>query len=408
MLIAVLLALMTAGPTLKTPETSTLFERFADPESGVISYVLKPGLTAWNQQSLYFTQKSMTDDGRFLVYTVADDERKVTLPKGSHGMPRHLAIVDFLSDKAYQIEDDIAEYSIPYVDCREDRIYYVNDERNAFCRRDLLVDPRKEIELFKMPKVAPEGMRLRSWYTHLTLSTDRTVAFLDIWCKDKNGKPHCQEGLLSLKDGTFTKWCDLDFLADHGQINPSDNSLALGAWEGVKTEKVNGVPQYRRMWLYTAKGEATNIPSKDILHATHEAWSDDGKSFYWCSRDPARDKYGVYRYDLATKTETCVASEKAMHAMISPDNTKLVYDWPLPPLGRGSPWSVSYKDLKTGRVWKIFSRRPGLVEPGQRSTLHPDPHPQFVMNAKYIVSTMNGDDHRMNLAITPVAQFAAP
>jgi len=103
-----------------------------------------------------------------------------------------------------------------------------------------------------------------------------------------------------------------------------------------------------------------------------------------------------------------VASEKAMHAMISPDNTKLVYDWPLPPLGRGSPWSVSYKDLKTGRVWKIFSRRPGLVEPGQRSTLHPDPHPQFVMNAKYIVSTMNGDDHRMNLAITPVAQFAAP
>ena len=48
---------------MKTPATSKLFVKHVDPRSGVVSYLLKPGLVAFNQQSLYFTAKSMTDDG---------------------------------------------------------------------------------------------------------------------------------------------------------------------------------------------------------------------------------------------------------------------------------------------------------------------------------------------------------
>ena len=57
-----------AASGLKTPETSSLFVPSTDPDSGVKSYVLRPGLTDWNQQSIYFTAKSMTDDGRFLLF----------------------------------------------------------------------------------------------------------------------------------------------------------------------------------------------------------------------------------------------------------------------------------------------------------------------------------------------------
>ena len=66
---------------MKTPATSKLFVKFADPKTGVISYLVKPGSIAFNQQSLYFTAKSMTDDGRFLVFSVCNDE----FPPEKHG-----------------------------------------------------------------------------------------------------------------------------------------------------------------------------------------------------------------------------------------------------------------------------------------------------------------------------------
>ena len=60
---------------MKTPETSKLFRKSVDPKSGVVSYVLDARI-AEEQQSLYFTQKSMTEDGRFLVFRICGGERR--------------------------------------------------------------------------------------------------------------------------------------------------------------------------------------------------------------------------------------------------------------------------------------------------------------------------------------------
>ena len=49
-------------------ENSPLFEKFVDPYSGVESYLLKPKAFAFSQQSIYFTNKSVTDDGRYLIF----------------------------------------------------------------------------------------------------------------------------------------------------------------------------------------------------------------------------------------------------------------------------------------------------------------------------------------------------
>ena len=54
--------------TAATFENSPLFVKHMDPYSGVESYLLKPKAFAFSQQSIYFTNKSVTDDGRYLIF----------------------------------------------------------------------------------------------------------------------------------------------------------------------------------------------------------------------------------------------------------------------------------------------------------------------------------------------------
>ncbi|MBO5991265.1 MAG: EamA family transporter, partial [Lentisphaeria bacterium] len=81
---------------MATPETSKHFCKHIDPESGVVSYIFDSVYPGLNHQSLYFTQKSMTDDGRFLVFHVSG---------GWLGNQKNLAVYDFLHEKAYMIAD---------------------------------------------------------------------------------------------------------------------------------------------------------------------------------------------------------------------------------------------------------------------------------------------------------------
>ena len=98
MKIAIMFAGFCLAATASTPETSPLFKRHVDRSSGVVSYVLEPGRFAHNQQSIYFTAKSMTDDGRFLVFDVSDDEFAVR--DGKHvKVKKQKAVIDFMRDK---------------------------------------------------------------------------------------------------------------------------------------------------------------------------------------------------------------------------------------------------------------------------------------------------------------------
>ena len=95
---------------MKTPETSKYFERHEDPSSHVVSWILKPGLTAHNQQSLYFTAKSMTDDGRFFLYHAACDEFDRKRPRRGKWM----MMIDFRTDELIELEG--VRGDIPFLD----------------------------------------------------------------------------------------------------------------------------------------------------------------------------------------------------------------------------------------------------------------------------------------------------
>ena len=399
-------------PAIKTPQTSALFERRVDPKSGVPFYVLKTKLLAYNQQSVYFTHKSMTDDGRFIVFWCSDDEfegpgERVKGGKGERGKAKRrkskwLGLVDFKTDQLHSYED--CHPWIPFLDTKTDVMYYVTDD--GFFRRDLLVDPAKEIKICDLPAaLKAEGRKIKMICTHLTLTADRTHAFLESRVDDK-----FVQGMVDLRDGSYEKWGEADIFINHGQINPVDDTLALCAFEGhwkdakgvqhdiPRPTKENPNVVYPRLQLL-GKGWRRMIPSKKTNYATHERWDEQGEGFYWCSG-------GVYYHDLATGRQTQI-SPVGTHAMMSADRRYVVSDHSVNGWWRGSAWETHFWNRETGKGVKMNSFIERYTPRERPSKLHPDPHPQFVCCDRYMIWTLNSPDSHMDLAIAATDEVAA-
>ena len=295
------LMLAAALTGVHTPETSKLFERRTDPESGVVSYSLVYGAPDDNRQSLYFVTKSMTEDGRFLVFNYTKgNERK------GRG-PRKLMVADLLKDEVHELGDP---GMIPFVDCKKDYIVYGRIKQNPGFYRQNLDDPGREIKLCDIPGALTEMGRVRYLATHLTLTRDRSKAFLDASVIAPNGATNYVQGLLTLANGVFESWGTTDFFCNHGQLNPVRDDLALCAWEeawlkpGQAYRKKTG--WYPRMWLVEPGGKRTLVPARDRNCASHEVWDDDGKGFSWCGRP---GDY-VYHHDLGGAWRSGTARRK--------------------------------------------------------------------------------------------------
>ena len=136
---------------LRTPATSKHFEKRIDPVSGVVSYALSLGVER-NVQSLYFTAKSMTADGRFLLVDVSRNERlnnfdaQGRLLKKAPANRKHKALVDFLKDELVELPE--VDGQIPFVDVKADYMVYFRNQ--AFYRRDFRA-PAAETKLCDYP-----------------------------------------------------------------------------------------------------------------------------------------------------------------------------------------------------------------------------------------------------------------
>ena len=211
---------------LKTPETSRLFVRHVDPSSGVESWLLKPGVFSFHQQSCYFTQKSMTDDGRFIFFWARDPEFE---PDGKTKKKNRLnttALIDFKTDT---IVDLRVTHQIPFLDVKTDQLWYfrtvkgkVTTERHV-CRRDFLVDPLKEIVVCKVPDALLKDVK-KVYYlsTHPTLTTDRKKMFIAAHLDDRY-----EQGCINFETGAWESWGTTPFFANHDQLNPVRDDIAL-------------------------------------------------------------------------------------------------------------------------------------------------------------------------------------
>jgi len=376
-----------------TPETSRLFEKRVDAVSGVVSYALSGGERE-NRQSIYFTTKSMTDDGRFLVFDRSDNER---FNPNESFFSRRKAVVDFLKDEIFDLPG--ADGNIPFIDAKED--YLVTTDARGFVRYDLR-EPSKPIRLCDFPEELLKLGKPRYWFTHLTLTTDRRKAFLDT-CFEAPGVTNYVQGLLELATGRFEKWGQTYFFCNHGQLNPLRDDLALCAWEEVWTgagaKRWQELGYCPRLWLMAPGGKQTLVRPVGDDNATHEIWDDDGRGFSWC-------RPGVCHYDLATgKSEVWCPDTRAIHGRITRDGRYVVYDRFDREWWRGCRWAVSFYDRETKRTVDVYSVRPALNPRDRQSRLHPDPHPHFVCGDRYVVSTAANAEGNMELFVTPVDQL---
>lgn len=394
------LLLCVACQKVKTPEQSKLFEPFVDPESGVVSYVLQYGAPTDNRQSIYFTSKSMTNDGRFLVFWHTEGNEQ--LPGGAG--PKHQMLADLKTDRVYDMGPSVMT---PYVEVNQNYMVY-GDRRRGFFRRNF-DDPLNEIKLCDIPEALTSLGRVLRLATHLTLTSDRRRAFLDTEILTPEGKSRYIQGMLDLETGAWDQWNETEWCCNHGQVNPVDDNLAMVAWEfcwkdeGKAFQERTGI--YPRMWLIR-KDSMQLIPAQTINFASHEIWDDDGKGISWCSHGYLVDEHCVYHRDLATGEEQVWAPiPGARHNSCSPDNKYVVTDQAPEKWWRGCKWRVAFYNRETGKYVWLYSTREALMPLENQSKLHPDPHPHFVANGKYVVSTASNADGHMDVFVTPVAQM---
>ncbi len=395
---------------MKTPETSRLFEKFTDPVSGVVSYILKPGSIAFNQQTTYFTAKSMTDDGRFLVFHAADDEFPPEKKGKQVAVKRRKVLIDFLKDEAIDIG---AGGGIPFLDTATDQMWYTDNQ--GLHRRDFLVNPTNDVLVCTWPpELAPKRTGGR-YGTHITFSPDRRLMFMDTTIDGQD-----VEGVVDTATGKWIEWARSNFLCNHGQFNPKDPTLAMCAWENawqkvrdemtpeeiakatftrrfVSDIRRDSDDVYPRLWLMR-QGKKWEVTSKITGYATHEYFAEDGKGFYWCSS-------GVSYHDLATGREWRINPVGSAHATMTADNRYIVADCSWGGWWRGCGWTVHFWNRDTHRAVYVHSCRPRIASKANESKLHPDPHPHFACLDRYIISTFNDEERRMNVSITPVEQL---
>ena len=400
-------------PSMKTPETSRLFERKEDPLTGVTSFWLKSGLVDFHQQSLYFTAKSMTDDGRFLVFDACPDPFRKDRKGHEDTETRRKYVVDFLKDTVYPVGGSSIDGQIPFLDVKTDRLYYVGKDHMSICVCDLKASPSEETVLCRFPESILEGGAIRRMGTHLTLTRDRKKAFIDYSVDMGDGKHRWFLGLADFETGTMAKWAETDFCSNHAGLSPVDDALGLFAYEGcwrkpIKTSdgRMESVPRpsdevYPRMWLAHSDGRVEMQPSKIWNFATHENWADDGSGFYWSAYHG-----GTAYKDLASGAQRRVCPYWTIHSCLSGNGRYVVFDqWADNDGFRGCAWRVAFYNRMTGRCLAIHSYLPAIATKDRQSSLHPDAHPQFVCNGRYIVATANDAKGHMNVAVTPVAEL---
>ena len=388
------------------------FQQVVD-DSGVTSYFVRSEAlprstnTHWdNSQSVYFIGNEMTNDERFLIVMVSENE---FIPS-YHVAQKSARILDLKQRKVYNFYADAGCY--PWLDPETDKLYYCrwNGTTAKFYRRDLLDNPANEIYLADFPQeLLPSGGG-RSQHralSHITLTSDRQRVFIDTWIDNT-----FYWGLFNMYTGEWDEWGrSTTTNITHGQINPKHDDEALcavdGGWKDASgTTQSVGFDEngwYRRMQLVRKGSMQTIQPNPDYNSATHEGWTADGDHVYWCASgiNIRNIRTGEYRYVL----KTTPGVDQATHCNPSADLKYWTFDDNTPDWYRGCRWKVSFYNDVSGKRIFIHSHLPAIAPPEQESRLHPDPHPHFVCNDKYIICTAAGSDKNLHVSITPVGQL---
>lgn len=356
-------------------EASKNFKSWKDPQSGVTSFILTERVASL-QQSFYFVNPSMTNNGRYLWFYCAFP------PAGDANYGRTLGIMDFQADEINHYPETQFLDASPLVDLDTGEVYWCN-KSDIWKRGPGRKDQPKHIAQF--PDSLKKGA-IHRIATHLTFSANKEEL-----CFDAEVGNRSFVGSVSLKTGKFLLWQEFDRCYNHAQFNPCDPNLMLLA-QDYYLDKVSGKMygiqrdrdgKRRRIWMLRRGEQAVSIKPK-WKSASHEWWGADGKHIFYID-----GKKGTVSINVQTGEKFLVNPYGRWHGHSSRDNNYFVADNFVDENGyyRGCAANVLFYNRNTRQKIDIVTKAPALSSRKNPSVYHVDPHPQFVGGDNFIVYT---------------------
>lgn len=363
-------------------EQSPLFTRWQDPISGVESLILTRRVAPL-QQSFYFTNPSLTNDGRYLWLYCAFP------PGGDAYYGRQLAVVDFEEQTLRHFPETQFMDASPCVDPNNGEVYWVTG-LGIWKRGPRPEDTATQVAGF--PKELAKDRRPLRIATHLTLSADKKAFAIDA----QIGSEWFLGDLPVNGSSPFRLWQKFDRCYNHTQFSPTDPDLLLTAqdgWNDASTGQKGDTQD--RLWLARRGEKARPIfPNAPSNIRGHEWWGADGIHVWYIDYDQ-----GTEKVNILTGERTVVWPGRPCHSHCDQNGEYLVSDFNSTERER---FRVAFLNIQTGREIDIASSLPPL--PYARSAYHIHPHPQFCMNDQYICYTTNAFGS-VDVAIVSVAQL---
>ena len=357
---------------------SPLFDTVVHPESGVTGHVLR--LDDLWYQSFYFTNPSLSLDGRYLWFYCMPDAKT----------RKSLGVADLEAGAIRVLPESQFGDASPMVDPADGSVYWIGGpERKELCHCGPEPDAKTTV-LNRFPEEWIGNHRFRKVATHLTFTADRTAVNFDAHLGDL-----WMAGLMPLDGSTPEIWQRFDVCYNHAQCHPTRNDLMLIAqdfWNDVVTQERQVYTH--RLWLLAQDGTHRSIYKEPTPRHGHEWWSRAGDAVWYVNYDK-----GVCRYDLASQETECFWGKHILHAHCTADESLLVGD-SFRRHGDTQLVDVLAYNRATGAETAIATN---MLLPSRRGHLHA--HPQITACGTYVVYTYYTDDGRTSVALVPVAQL---
>ena len=359
------------------------FEKFTDPESGAVSYILtkKVGRV---QQQFYFSECSLTDDEKYLWIRCLNPPANFV----------HLAVVSMDPDNPFI-------RSFPGAGTSNGSGYSIfpGTHDAIFAEGPAVYRITVDGEITKILELDPEFVNYRyveRMFTHASVSCDKKKIALDmqiaeIW----------YVGWGDLETGKVTVLEAAGRCYNHGQFSPTDPNLMLvdqDWWRDGKSGEYMGI--HNRMWLVDTFGTRFEAVYPDDWYgkrgyaAAHDFWAKDG-TLCWVDYC-----YGAYECDIKNKEAVHVWHRPTCHSNTTADRKFWCADHS-PYWWKDTPCKILFFDREENKEIDIFSALPyPIVDRG--GCYHLDPHPSFTKDDKYIISTVTVRGGEVDVAITPV------
>ena len=359
------------------------FSEFADPESGVKSYILTKKVARVHQH-FYFSECSLTDDGKYLWIRCLNPPANFV----------HLAVVSMDPDNPFV-------RSFPGAGTSRGSQYSIfpGTHDAIFADDSSVYRITVEGEITKLFSLDPEFVNHRyveRMFTHASVSCDKKKIALDMQISET-----WYIGYGDLETGKVTILDTSGRCYNHAQFSPKDPNLFLldqDWWRDGKSGEYMGIKN--RMWLVDTWGTRFEAlyPGAWYYYSgfapAHDFWAKDGTL---CWSDYA---FGSYECNLETRKAIHVWQRPICHSHTTYDRKYWCGDQ-TPYFWKNSPCKILFYDREENKEIDIFS---GLKYPivDRGGVYHLDPHPSFTKDDKYIISTVTTADGEVTLAITPV------